>query len=162
MSNSCQRDSEKARYEHFVTAANEALNMLKLTVQDRGINNNLEILFHRNNYEDIYEDHGNLVVQIHHWPDLITTSVHSARRAAGVVRTETWPQISLKRAHGEAASHFQWYDVLSAVELQCIAKINAEDVDAYRDGERGMITVPPHFVKMGPNSSGNWDALWRL
>ena len=90
--------------------------MLKLTVQDRETNNNLEMLFHRNNFVDIYEDHSNLVVQTHHWPDLIITSVHSARRAAGAVRTETGPQISLKRAHGEAASHFQWYDVLSAVE----------------------------------------------
>ena len=35
--------------------------------------------------------------------------------------------------------------------MQCIAKIKVEDVDVHR-GDRAMKTVPPNFVKMGPNS----------
>ena len=84
MSNSCKQDLEKARYEHFVTAANEALKMLKpLMIPGQRANNELEILFHRNDPKDICEDHGNPVVQTQRQPDLIVTSVHSARRAAG-------------------------------------------------------------------------------
>ena len=152
MLNSCKQGSEKARYEHFVTAANEALKMMRpLMIPGSRANNGLGILFHRNDV-DICEDHGNPVVQTQCQPDIIATSMHSARRAAGAMETETWAQIAFKRAPGEPASRFQWYDILSAVELQCIAEIDEKDVDAYRDDQRAMITVPPHFVNMGPNS----------
>jgi len=81
MSNSCEQISEKAIYEHFVTAANEALKMLKpLTVQGRQANNTLDILFHRNDPVDIYEDHSNPVVQTQRQPHIIATTAHSARR----------------------------------------------------------------------------------
>ena len=83
ISNSCKQDLEKDRYEHFVTAANESLKMLKpLMVQGRGANIDLEILFHRNDPKDIYGS-GNNGPLTQRQPDLIVTSVHSARRAAG-------------------------------------------------------------------------------
>jgi len=41
--------------------------------------------------------------------------------------------------------------MFSAVELQHIAKIDENDVDAYRDDQRAIMTFPPHFVNMGPN-----------
>jgi len=153
MSNSCKQDLEKKRYEHFVTAANESLKMLKpLMVQGRGANNDLEILFHRNDHKDIYGNSNGNGPLTQRQPDLIVTSMHSARRAAGPMATETWPQIALNRALEEPHFRFQWYDILSAVELQCIAKIDEEDVDAYRDDQRAIMTVLPHLVKMGPNT----------
>ena len=147
MSNSCEQSQEKARYAHFVTASNEALKMLKpLTVQGRRANNELDILFHRNDPVDLYGDH---VVQTRRQPDIIGTSVHSARRVANAVRTDTWTQLALKRAPYKPDSRFQWYDVLCSVELQYIAEIKVEDVDAHR-GDQAIKTVPPNFVKIGP------------
>ena len=68
-----------------------------------------------------------------------------------MAKTETWIQTA-KRACEAPASRFQWYDVLSAVEMQCIAEIDEEDVDAHRDDQAMRRTLPPHFVEMGPHS----------
>jgi len=125
--------------------------MLKpLVVPGQRANDELEILFHRNDPKNIYGGHGNPVVQTERQPDLIVTSVHSARRAAGLVGTETWPEIA-KQASEKPHCRFQWYDVLCVVELKYTAKIDEKNVDGLLDDLRQEMPVPPHFVKLGPN-----------
>jgi len=153
MSNSCKQDLEVDRYEHFVTAANESLKMLKpLVVQGRGANTELDILFHRNDPREIYGSANNGPLT-ERKPDLIVTSVHSARRAADPLVATNWHQIASEAALVQPYYRFQWYDVLCAVELQHNAKIDEKDVDALYQ-QRGVIPVipiPPHPVKTRPN-----------
>jgi len=153
ISNSCKQDSEVDRYDHFVTSANESLKMLKpLVVQGRGANIKLDILFHRNDPKEIYGS-GNNSPLTERKPDLIVTSVHSARRAAGPLATANWPQIAPKVALEQPYYRFQWYDVLCAVELQHAAKINEEDVDAlYQQRYASTPTSPSPLIlsKQGP------------
>ena len=155
MSNSCKRDLEVDRYEHFVAAANESLKMLKpLVVQGRGANIELDILFHRNDPKEIYGS-GNNGPLTERKPDLVVTSMHSARRAAGPpLASAKWQQIASEVALEQPQYRFQWYDVLCAVELQHIAKIDEGDVDALCQQRSVIMTaipVPPHPVKTGPN-----------
>jgi len=110
----------------------------------------LDILFHRNDPKEIY-GYGNNGPIRERTPDVIVASVHSASRAAGLP-TDAWLEIASKGALEQPHSRFQWYDVLSAVELQHTAKINEEDVDAYRDNQRAMIPIDPHTVNTGPKS----------
>jgi len=78
--------------------------MLKpLTVQRRGANKELEILFHRNDHKDIY-GRSNNGPMTKRQPDVIVTSVHSARRAAGPLAAETW---LLNSARDAPHFHFQ-------------------------------------------------------
>jgi hypothetical protein len=153
MSDSCNQDSEVGRYEHFVIAANESLKMLKpLVAQGRRANIELDILFHRNDPREIYGSANNGPLT-ERKPDIIVTSVHSARRAANPLAATDWLRIASGTALVQPHYRFQWYDVLCAVELQHTAKIDEKDVDALYQQRRviPVIPIPPHPVKTRPN-----------
>lgn len=109
MWNSCKATLEKDRYPHFITAANQALDMLKQTEPPA---NTLDILFHHNDHKDIYWDHGIPAVQSQRQPDIIVTSLQSVRRAGTPMKnasdSTTWNTISLEHTTKKPISCFQW------------------------------------------------------
>jgi hypothetical protein len=137
--------------KHFIAAANQALDMLRPITPGA---NNLDILFHRNDPKDIYGDHGNPAIRSRRQPDMIVTSLESARRAGALKESasDDWNTISLKQATKKPISHFRWYDVVASVEMESSRK---EIPSSYVDklGKTGGNRLPPNIVDTAPKSN---------
>jgi len=73
---------------------------------------------------NIHRDHGKPAGQSQRQPDIIVTSLQSARRAGtpNENASNTWNEICLKQATKKPISRFQWYDVLACVEMESTRK----------------------------------------
>ena len=114
---------------------------------------NLDILFHRNDPKDIYGDHGSPAIQSQRQPDIVITSLQSARCAGTPNKnaSDTWNTISLKQATKKPNSRFQWYDVLASVEMESNCKeIPSTHVDNLGNAAVKLNRLPPRIVDMAP------------
>jgi len=124
-SQSRQTVAERRRYPCFVQVGNEALQMLK-SVKHAGIrdpNTDLEMLFHCSDPVEIHESHGSQddPFVTFRRPDIIMTSLRVAKRFTGRGDLKTWSTIAkiyAPRAPISSNNRFEWYDILSALELK--------------------------------------------
>lgn len=116
-SNSC-KGPEVVRYPHFVTAVNEALDMLKSVDHAgiRGPNTHLNILFHRNDPKLMRGTHGHpQPFTTSRKPDIGVLSLQVARRVYHMWH-DTWEDIAKKAAVDPPEDVIEWFEELSRVE----------------------------------------------
>jgi hypothetical protein len=62
-------------------------------------------------------------------PDLVITSLHAAKRVADREKNETWGSITASCARDQPHQHFEWFDILSSVELKRKGNIDSRRIN---------------------------------
>jgi hypothetical protein len=122
MSNSCGTPKEVDRYAFLVDAGNAAFSLLKPIKHDgiRGANDELQILFHRNDPKEIHGQHGTPYFTSDRKPDILITSLAAALRAAGIHSNQSWKEVTKSYAPYKPNEAFEWFDSLSSLELKLL------------------------------------------
>jgi len=126
-SSSCECRLENHRYPPFVLATNAGLEMLR-DVRIDGIRppSELKILAHTSDPVTIRGFHGSPMTATRRRPDVIITSLRSARSAARKP-CAPWTDIATKSAQTRPNASFHWYDVFISFEIKSLRqKINRE------------------------------------
>lgn len=84
----------------------------------RDANDHLQILFHRSDPRVMKGKHGASHLVSERKPDIVITSLASARRASPVQSGLSWNEITQKCASSPPTRAFEWRDVLSSLELE--------------------------------------------
>ena len=135
MSSSCAASGEVGGYPLFINAANAALKLLKPIkhTKFRDADNKLEILFHRSDPKILHGKHGAPYLTSMRKPDIVITSVASARRAAGPGQSNlSWEEI-IQYAPEPPVEAFEWFDVLSSLELKRVKPKLDSPPDSFGD-----------------------------